>query len=139
MCLAGVKAVSIHDVKDTTTIDLGGQFYLSEASVGQNRAEATLPLLQALNPAVAVTSITSPIDNMDLLQDHNIVILCDALLEDSIGISEFCRNNDIKFIMADVRGPFSWVFTDFGEGFTTYDRDGEPVKEVSKCCLCGQS
>ena len=37
-----------------TTFDLAGQFYLSEESVGLNRAEATLPRLQALNPSVMV-------------------------------------------------------------------------------------
>jgi len=33
-------------------------------------------------------------------------------------------------LLWQVRGPFAWAFADFGDGFTTYDKDGEPVKEV---------
>merc|ERR1711871_1290714 len=131
ICRAGVKGVTIHDTKPTTTIDLGGQFYLSEASLGSNRAEATLPLLKALNPTVTVEACTANLlEKQEVLDEHNVVVLCDTMLDDSVKVGEYCRSKGIKLLVADVRGPFAWTFADFGEGFTTYDKDGEPVKEV---------
>ena len=38
--LAGVKGVTIQDASACELADLGAQFYLSEADVGKNRAEA---------------------------------------------------------------------------------------------------
>jgi ubiquitin-activating enzyme E1 len=38
--LAGVKSVTIHDKAEVALRDLGAQFYLSEADIGKNRAEA---------------------------------------------------------------------------------------------------
>jgi len=103
VCLAGVKAVTIHDTKAASNVDLGGQFYLSEAHVGQNRAEATLPLLQALNPTVTVKASSQVLlDQPELLEGFNVVILCDTLLEDSININEICRAKGIKLLVADV-------------------------------------
>ena len=61
MVLAGVKAVTIHDTKTTVIADLGAQFYLTEADVGKNRAEACAARLQELNTAVAVIVSTAPI------------------------------------------------------------------------------
>jgi hypothetical protein len=54
--LAGVRAVTIHDIKAVDTRDLGAQFYLTPEDVGQNRAEACRDKLQELNTAVEVTA-----------------------------------------------------------------------------------
>jgi Na+-transporting NADH:ubiquinone oxidoreductase subunit NqrF len=59
--LAGVKAVTLHDEKATVVQDLGGQFYLTEADVGVNRASACAARVQELNSAVAVEVSTAPI------------------------------------------------------------------------------
>lgn len=40
MILAGVKSLTLHDTSEVTLRDLGAQFYLSEADIGRNRAEA---------------------------------------------------------------------------------------------------
>ena len=98
--------MTIHDTKAATNIDLGGQFYLSEEHIGQNRAEATLPLLQALNPTVAVTASSSQlVTQPELIEGHNVVVLCDSLLQDSIQINEICRAKGIKLLVADVSVP----------------------------------
>ena len=39
--------------------------------------------------------------------------------------NEFCRNHGIKFISGDIRGVFSYAFTDFGDEFTIIDPRGE--------------
>ena len=59
MILAGVKAVTVHDTADVRIQDLSTQFYLSEASVGANRASACQDKLQELNTAVAVSASTA--------------------------------------------------------------------------------
>lgn len=54
--LAGVRAVTIHDQKTVEVRDLSAQFYLTEDSVGQNRAEACKEQLQELNTSVDVSA-----------------------------------------------------------------------------------
>ena len=56
--LAGVKAVTLHDQGTVQLRDLAAQFYLQEADVGRNRAEACRDRLQELNIAVTVSSST---------------------------------------------------------------------------------
>lgn len=55
--LAGVKSVALYDSHAVELRDLGAQFYLAEADVGSNRAEACTPKLQELNTAVAVSTL----------------------------------------------------------------------------------
>ena len=69
--LAGVKAVTIQDASACELADLGAQFYLTEADVGKNRAEACAAKLQELNPAVAVTANTGEITD-DLCKQHTV-------------------------------------------------------------------
>ena len=66
--LAGVKAVTIHDTADVRIQDLSAQFYLSEASVGANRASACKDKLQELNTAVAVSASTADLTEQFISQ-----------------------------------------------------------------------
>lgn len=59
--LAGVKAVTLHDTTTVQQHHLSAQFFLSEADVGRNRAEACAAKLQELNTAVAVSVVTTEI------------------------------------------------------------------------------
>ena len=59
--LAGVKSVVLHDTKSVKALDLGANFYFSEADIGKNRASACASKLQELNTAVLVTINTSEI------------------------------------------------------------------------------
>jgi ubiquitin-activating enzyme E1 len=58
LALAGVKSVTIHDVKMVEMWDLSGNFFLSEQDVGKNRALACVSKLQELNNAVLVSALT---------------------------------------------------------------------------------
>lgn len=60
--LAGVKAVVLHDTSDVQLQDLSAQFYLTEASVGTNRAAACKDKLQELNTAVAVSASSAELN-----------------------------------------------------------------------------
>ena len=98
VCLAGVSSLTIHDTRACTPQDLGGNFYLSQASVGLNRAEQTLPALRDLNPTVSVTMAPSVPLAQDLqsLESFNVVVATDMPLEEQKVLDEFCRSNKIK-------------------------------------------
>ena len=40
-------------------------------------------------------------------------------------MNAYCRAHNIRFVMADVRGVFSWTFVDFGPKFSCGDANGE--------------
>ena len=71
MILAGVKAVTLQETEACAIADLGANFYLAEADVGKNRAEACAAKLQELNPAVEVTVVTDDITD-DLVKKHQV-------------------------------------------------------------------
>jgi ubiquitin-activating enzyme E1 len=58
LALAGVKSVTIHDVKNVEMWDLSGNFFLSEDDIGKNRAAACVAKLQELNNAVLISALT---------------------------------------------------------------------------------
>lgn len=65
------------------------------------------------------------------MQDYDIVVLTDVPKESSrIAINDFCRKRGIKFITADVYGPWCRLFNDFGDEFEVADKNGEDPVEV---------
>lgn len=66
MVLAGPKAVTLHDTKEATAIDLSNQFYIKEDELGKNRAALSAPRVAELNPYVKVHSNTLPLNLADL-------------------------------------------------------------------------
>ena len=77
MILAGVKAVTLQETEACAIADLGANFYLAEADVGKNRAEACAAKLQELNPAVEVTVVTDDVTE-DLVRSTRCVRSRDA-------------------------------------------------------------
>eukprot|EP00798_Chlamydomonas_sp_ICE-L_P022624 gene22624-29767_t len=71
--LAGMRSVTIHDTTVTTLRDLGSQFYLTEADIGKNRAEACKEKLQELNTDVAVSASSTAL-NEDFLKQFQVKI-----------------------------------------------------------------
>lgn len=45
-------------------------------------------------------------------------------------MNQFCRSNQIPFIMSDSYGLFAWCFVDFGDHFVCFDKNGETEKQV---------
>ena len=110
-------------------MDLGSQFYVGEADVGKNRAQATEPRLSDLNPAVTVNSHTGEITD-EFLKGFTVVVFCDNAVDDCVRYNDFCRAQQppIKFVWTTAMGLVGQVFSDFGEGFTVKDTDGEEPK-----------
>ena len=128
--LAGVHAVTVHDTAAVGLRDLSAHFYLSEADVGKNRAEASVAKLQDLNPAVAVSSATGPLTEA-LLAGFEVAVFTDIPAEEAARLDAFCRGHSppIAFIKAETRGVFASVFCDFGPSFAVLDVDGEAPRQ----------
>lgn len=105
------------------------QFYLSEADIGKNRAEATAPKLIDLNPAVTISTHTGEITD-EFLTGFTVVVFCDTPQEECVKYNDFChaQSPPIKFVWTTAMGLVGQVFSDFGEGFTVKDTDGEEPK-----------
>jgi len=127
--LAGVKSVTIHDVKKAAIQDLASQFFLRESDIGQNRAEATCPRLAELNSHVPVEASSDPLTE-DFVKQFSVVVITDSPTEEQLMTDKICRENGAAFILAETRGLFGHVFCDFGPAFTCVDTDGEQPKTV---------
>ena len=66
--LSGVKSVTVQDCSPVQLQDLSAQFYLTEADVGRNRAEACKDKLQELNTAVSVSASSAELTEAFLSQ-----------------------------------------------------------------------
>jgi len=123
--LAGVKSVSLHDDAPTKMADLGSQFFLREADIGQPRAEVTRPRLAELNNYVPVAVHTGALTPEAVCQ-HSIVVVCDGVpLSEAVSINEACRSAGVRFIMTETFGVFGYAFCDFGDEFVCVDTNGE--------------
>ncbi|CAI5479155.1 unnamed protein product, partial [Closterium sp. Yama58-4] len=124
--LAGVKSVTVHDTVTVTVQHLSAQFFLSEADVGQNRAQACAARLQELNKAVEVHVHTAPIEK-EFLGDFQAVVFTDLPLDQAIEFDAYCHTHSpaVPFIRCETRGVFGAIFCDFGPKFTVTDIDGE--------------
>ncbi|CAD6222332.1 unnamed protein product [Miscanthus lutarioriparius] len=126
LALAGVKSITIHDVKMVGMWDLSGNFFLSEQDVGKNRAVACVSKLQELNNAVLVSALTEELTT-EHLSKFQAVVFTDISLEKAYEFDDYCHSHQppISFIKAEVCGLFGSVFCDFGHEFTVLDVDGE--------------
>ncbi|SPT16137.1 unnamed protein product [Triticum aestivum] len=126
LALAGVKSVTIHDVKNVEMWDLSGNFFLSEDDIGKNRAAACVAKLQELNNAVLISALTEEL-TMEHLSKFQAVVFTDIGLDKAYEFDDYCHNHQppISFIKSEVCGLFGSVFCDFGPKFTVLDVDGE--------------
>ncbi|EMS58574.1 Ubiquitin-activating enzyme E1 3 [Triticum urartu] len=126
LALAGVKSVTIHDVKTVEMWDLSGNFFLSEDDIGKNRAAACVAKLQELNNAVLISALTEELTT-EHLSKFQAVVFTDIDLDKAYEFDDYCHNHQppISFIKSEVCGLFGSVFCDFGPKFTVLDVDGE--------------
>lgn len=125
IALAGVKSLTLYDPEAVLLEDLSSQFFLSEDDIGKSRALATAPKLMELNQYTPITVISE----LTLLGSYQVIVSTSLSLEQNLEINKFTHANDIKFIMADIKGLFASVFVDFGDKFTVYDQTGEEVHQ----------
>lgn len=117
LILSGIKNVTIHDTRNTELRDLASNYYLTEKSIGKNRALESMSQLSLLNPYVTVQSNTDELSN-SLLINYKYVIVTDYHSESDIKrISTFCHQNSIKLILTETCGVFAYLFNDFSSNF----------------------
>lgn len=121
--LAGVKSVTLHDQKVCSLADLSSQFYLTEQTLGKNRAEASCDHLSELNQYVPTTAYTGDLDE-EFLQKFRVVVLTDINETEQKRIAAITRKYNIALIIAVSRGLFGQIFCDFGNEFTVNDVNG---------------
>ncbi|EAY05577.1 ubiquitin activating enzyme, putative [Trichomonas vaginalis G3] len=127
--LAGVKNVTIHDTRLTTLDDLAANFYLNDSNIGTNRAIACSKLLMKLNRYVSLAVNTDALTNELILQNQCFVLTDWHSSKEISEYSAFCHKNGIKFLFADVRGLFSFIFADNGKDFLIRKQDDtEPIR-----------
>ncbi|KAG2647777.1 hypothetical protein PVAP13_2KG110600 [Panicum virgatum] len=126
LALAGVRSVTVHDVKDVDMWDLSANFFLSDQDIGNNRALACVSKLQELNNAVLVSALTQELTK-EHLSKFQAVVFTDISLDKAYEFDDYCHSHHppIAFIKAQVSGLFGSVFCDFGPEFTVLDVDGE--------------
>lgn len=107
--LGGVKSVTLHDEQVCSVSDLSSQFYLSEGSIGQNRAVASCEQLSELNHYVPTTAYTGPLSE-DFLRKFSVVVLTSATRAEQERVSAITHAHNIALVIADTRGLFSQVW-----------------------------
>jgi ubiquitin-activating enzyme E1 len=121
--LAGVKSVTLHDQQICSLADLSSQFYLSESSIGANRAEASCSHLAELNQYVPTMAHTGDLDE-EFLQKFSVVVYTENNELEQRRLAEITRKLNIKLVIAVTRGLFGQIFCDFGPEFVVYDVNG---------------
>jgi len=131
LILAGVRSVTVHDQASIQLGDLAAQFYFTKEDVGKNRAEVSVHRLAELNPYVSVAASSAELTDEFLATFQAVVLTNNRSFEEVERIDTFCHAKDIVFVLAETRGVFGYVFTDFGHEFTVVDKNGEePHKHI---------
>jgi ubiquitin-activating enzyme E1 len=131
LVLAGVRSVTVHDNEPVQLSDLSAQFYFTQADIGRNRSEVCVPRLAELNPYVSVLNHTGDLSTEFVEGFQAVVMTNNHSLEELKRINLICHHKHIVFVIAEARGLFGYIFTDFGEEFTVVDTNGEePQKHI---------
>jgi ubiquitin-activating enzyme E1 len=125
--LSGVKSVLLHDNSVVKTKDLSSNYYINYNDIGKKRVDVVKEKLSNLNPYVNVDTLSTDLDN-DILKKYQTVVICEQLPSRQIKNNNFCRENNIKFIIANIVGVVGSIFCDFGDNFIINDNDGEEIK-----------
>ncbi|KAI5783788.1 hypothetical protein FPQ18DRAFT_298574 [Pyronema domesticum] len=114
LVLAGIGSLTVMDPEVVEEDDLGASFFFSEEHVGQNRAEAALPAIQALNPRVPChASIESPLTaSASFYSSFSLIIATDLLLPTLLHLNQITRSHSIPFYAAATYGLYGFIFAD---------------------------
>lgn len=126
--LSGVKAVTLHDNKNVEIGDLSCNYYATFGDIGKRKVDVVKDKLSRLNPYVTV-DINDDVElSYEFVKKYTTVVICDKLPSSQLKLNNFCRENDIKFILASTFGVVGSIFCDFGNNFIVSDNDGEEPK-----------
>ncbi|KAF2261093.1 hypothetical protein CC78DRAFT_561959 [Lojkania enalia] len=117
LVLAGVGSITLADHEVVTEEDLGAQFFVSEADVGKNRAEAAAPQIQKLNPRVRVDVITRDVRNeqdVNFYAAYDVIIATDLDFLSLSALDSGARLAQRPFYAGCSHGMYGFIFADLG-------------------------
>ncbi|PKS11930.1 hypothetical protein jhhlp_001225 [Lomentospora prolificans] len=136
LVLAGISSLTILDPAPATPVDLGAQFFLStaqseseESVIGKNRAQASAPSIQKLNPRVAVKVDEAHLSTKDdaFFAQFDVVIATDLPTVDLTRVNNAVRRAGKAFYAAGTCGMYGFIFADLGEHEYVIQRDAGNV------------
>ncbi|KAK1020381.1 E1 ubiquitin-activating protein aos1, partial [Friedmanniomyces endolithicus] len=116
LTLAGINSLTIIDDEPVSEEDLGSQYFVREEDIGKPRAEAAIPRIRDLNPAVTIRS-GGPLAAL-LAQDqtfyapYTCVIATDHDLLTLSQINTTARFATSPFYAAAIHGFYGYIFAD---------------------------
>ncbi|XP_014482717.1 PREDICTED: SUMO-activating enzyme subunit 1 [Dinoponera quadriceps] len=115
--LAGINAITFLDHRDVTNLDRCSQFFVPKEDIGKNKAEASLPRAQNLNPMVNVNADTAKVDDKpdEYFGQFDVVCATHCTITQLKRINRVCREQKVKFFAGDVWGSLGYTFADLLE------------------------
>jgi len=115
--LSGIGTAYLLDPAVVTVTDLSAQFFLTHEDIGKNRAEASAPRVQDLNPRVNIVVDKDPLESKspEFFQQFDIVCLSDCSLATTLKVNQICRQHKIPIFSGALHGYFGFVFMDHNQ------------------------
>ncbi|KAF2639047.1 hypothetical protein P280DRAFT_403849 [Massarina eburnea CBS 473.64] len=117
LVLAGIGSITLADHETVIEEDLGAQFFVSEADVGKNRAEAAAPQVQKLNPRVKVNVITTDVTSeqaQSFYKAFDVIIATDLPFLSLTALNAGARIANRPFYVGGTQGLYGYIFADLG-------------------------
>ncbi|KAI9356832.1 hypothetical protein BD770DRAFT_365490 [Pilaira anomala] len=117
LALAGVASITLLDHENVTELDLGAQFFLTEKDIGRNKAEASAPSIQNLNPRVKVIVDQENINEKtdEFFESFTVVCLIHSSYDIMDRVDKLRRKVNKPFYAGDAFGWFGYIFCDLNE------------------------
>lgn len=115
LVLAGVGAITLQSDSEVTVESLGYNFFVTQNSVGQNVAEASLPVVQKLNPRVSLSTVSTPVNELteEYVSQFDVVIASQLVEKNElIRLNDISRKVQHAFYLALVAGWGALLFVD---------------------------
>ncbi|RMZ83590.1 hypothetical protein DV738_g946, partial [Chaetothyriales sp. CBS 135597] len=116
LVLAGVGVLTILDHELVSADDLGAQFLVTAADIGQSRAQVAAAELQKLNLRVQIFSDTDIVFTKmpEYFSSFDVTIATGLPFQALTDINVTCRTFNRKFYAADTHGMYGYIFADLG-------------------------
>ncbi|KAE8382085.1 hypothetical protein BDV26DRAFT_254309 [Aspergillus bertholletiae] len=114
LVLAGIGTLTIVDHETVKEEDLSAQFFVTEEHIGQNRAQAAAPSIQAMNPRVQLCIDTNDIHTKqpEFFAQFDVVIATELDFAMYTTINAACRIANRPFYASGLHGFYGFVFAD---------------------------
>ncbi|GBG84988.1 hypothetical protein CBR_g39452 [Chara braunii] len=128
LAMTAVKSILLIDDGVIGLSDLASQFLFRKQDVGKNRAVVCMERLMEFGDGAGPVVRAVPGHRMGevLSECHVAVASGGQSFSGLVSINQLCRQHGVKFVAAETKGVFSYVFNDMGEGLEVLDPTGEP-------------